>query len=79
MVYQAPLSMGILSPKNTGVGCHALPPPRDIPDSGIEAASLKSPALAEGFFTTSTTWEAPPSSAPTSYKPLQNFKKLTEH
>ena len=30
----------------------------DLPDPGIEAASLKSPALAVGFFTTSTTWEA---------------------
>ena len=38
--------------KNTGVGCHALPPP------GIKLAFLQSPALAGGFFTTSTTWEA---------------------
>ena len=37
--------------KDTGVGCHALLP-------GIEPASLTSPALAGGFFTTSTTWEA---------------------
>ena len=34
------------------------PPPGDIPNSGIEPASLRSPALAGGFFTTSTTWEA---------------------
>ena len=34
------------------------PPPGDLPDSGIEFASLTSPALAGGFFTTSTTWEA---------------------
>ena len=34
-------------------------PPGDLPDSGIEPASLKSPALAWGFFITSTTWEAP--------------------
>ena len=27
-------------------------PPRDLPDPGIEAASLASPALAGGFFTT---------------------------
>ena len=26
--------------------------PRDIPDPGIESASLASPALADGFFTT---------------------------
>ena len=30
----------------------------DLPDPGIEPASLKSPALAVGFFTTSATWEA---------------------
>ena len=34
------------------------PSPGDLPDSGIEPASLMSPALAGGFFTTSTTWEA---------------------
>ena len=37
--------------KNTGVGCPDLLP-------GIELASLTSPALAGGYFTTSTTWEA---------------------
>ena len=36
----------------------ACPPPRDLPDPGIEPASLTSPALAGGFFTTSATWEA---------------------
>ena len=34
------------------------PPLRDLPDPGIEPKSLLSPALAGGFFTTSTTWEA---------------------
>ena len=34
------------------------PPPADLPDPGIEPVSLMSPALAGGFFTTSTTWEA---------------------
>ena len=43
--------------KNTRVGCCALPP-RDLPDPRIEPESLMSPALAGGFFTTSTTWEA---------------------
>ena len=33
------------------------PPPRDLPDPGIEPPSLVSPALAGGFFTTSATWE----------------------
>ena len=33
-------------------------PPGDLPDPGIEPASLLSPALAGGFFPMSTTWEA---------------------
>ena len=33
-------------------------PPGDLPDPGIKATSLISPALAGRFFTTSTTWEA---------------------
>ena len=39
----------------SGLPC---PPPGDLLDPGIEPASLTSPALAGGFFTTSTTWEA---------------------
>ena len=42
--------------KNTGVGCHT--PPGDLPNPGIKSASLLSLALAGGFFTTSTIWEA---------------------
>ena len=34
------------------------PPLGDLPDPGLEPASLTSPALAGGFFTTSTTWKA---------------------
>ena len=33
-------------------------PPGDLPDPGIKLTSLMYPALAGGFFTTSTTWEA---------------------
>ena len=33
------------------------PPPGDLPDSGMEPASLISPALADGFFTTWAAWE----------------------
>ena len=33
------------------------PPPGDLPDPGIKPASLVSPALAGGFFTTSAPWE----------------------
>ena len=36
----------------------SFPPPRDLPDSGIEPASLEFLALAGGFFTGSATWEA---------------------
>ena len=35
------------------------PPPGALSDPGIESASLTSPALAGGFFTTSVTWKAP--------------------
>ena len=34
------------------------PTPGDLPDPGIEPQSLASLALADRFFTTSTTWEA---------------------
>ena len=37
----------------------AFPPPEDLPDPGIEAASHTPPSLSGGFFTTSATWEAP--------------------
>ena len=63
---QASLSVGFSRQEYwTGLPC---PPPGDLPDPGIEPASLMSPALAGGFFTTSTTcmndkyfsgWELP--------------------
>ena len=34
------------------------PPPEDLPEAGIEAASLLSPALAGRCFSTSASWEA---------------------
>ena len=34
------------------------PPPGDIPDPGIEFASLMSPTLAVGFFTASAMWNS---------------------
>ena len=40
----------------SGLPC---PPPGDLPHPGIGLAPLLSLALAGGFFTTSTTWEAP--------------------
>ena len=54
---QVPLSMRFSRQEYwNGLPC---PPPGDRPDPGIEPMSLFSPALAGGFFTTSTTWEAP--------------------
>ena len=38
--------------------CHALLQ-GNLPDPGIEPASLVSPVVAGGFFITSATWEAP--------------------
>ena len=54
--HQAHLSMGY-SRQEFWSGL-PFPPPGDLPDPGIEPASLMSPALAGGFFTSSATWEA---------------------
>ena len=40
----------------SGLPC---PPPGDLPDPGIEATSFMYSVPAGGFFTISTTWEAP--------------------
>ena len=54
---QAPLSMGFGGQEYwSGL---PFPPPGDLLNPGIKPASLMSPALAGGFFTTSATWEAP--------------------
>ena len=37
----------------------SFPSPGGLPNPGIEPASLASPALVGGFFTTNTTWEGP--------------------
>ena len=51
--HQAPLSMRFSRQEYwSGLPC---PPPGDLPDPGIEPASLMSPALAGRSF---TTWEA---------------------
>ena len=57
IAFQAPLSMGF-SREEYWNGL-PFPTPGDLPDPGIKPTSLASPALAGGFFTTSTTWEAP--------------------
>ena len=51
VVRQAPLSMGLSRVEYWGgLPC---PPPRDLPNPGIEPESPVSPTLAGGFFTTS--------------------------
>ena len=50
---QAPLSMGF--PRQEYRGGLLRPPPGDLPNPGIKPKSLKSPALAGKFFTTSST------------------------
>ena len=57
MDHQAPLSMEFSRQDYwNGLPC---PSPGDFPNLRIESVSFKSPALAGGFFITSTTWEAP--------------------
>ena len=64
---QAPLSMGFFRQEYwSGLPC---PLPGDLPDPGIEPASLTSPALAGRFFNTSgASWEA-----------LSTFTRLLTH
>ena len=55
VAHQAAPSMGFLRQEYwSGL---PFPTPGDLPDPGIKPVSLASPALAGGFFTTSTTWE----------------------
>ena len=57
VAHQPPLFMGFCRKEHwSGLSC---PPPGDLPNPGIEPRSLMSPALADVFFTTSATWEAP--------------------
>ena len=52
---QALLSMGFAKQEYwSGLPC---PSPGDLPNPGIEPSSLVSPALADQFFTTITTWK----------------------
>ena len=53
---QTPLSMGFSKQEYwNGLPC---PPPGNFPNPGIEPVSLRSPALAGRFITTTATWEA---------------------
>ena len=55
VTHQAPLSMGFPR-QEIGVGSHALFQ-GDLPDPGIKPTSLMSPALTDGVFANSATWE----------------------
>ena len=57
VAHQAPLSMGFSRQKKWSGLPYLLP--GDFPNPGVKPMSLTSPALAGGFFTTSTTWEVP--------------------
>ena len=52
---ETPLSMGFSRQEHWN--WLSFPLPGDLPNPGIKLASLKSPALTGGFFTTSATWE----------------------
>ena len=56
IAHQPPLSMGFFRQEYwSGL---PFPSSEDLPNPGIEAASLLSPALSGRFFTTSATWKA---------------------
>ena len=56
VAHQAPLSLGFSRQEYwSGLPC---PSPGNLPNPRVEPEFLMSPALAEGFFTTGTTWEA---------------------
>ena len=68
----APLSMGFSRQQYwNGWPC---PPPGDLPDPGIKPTFLTSAALARGFFSTSTTWEALPSVQFSSFQSLSRVR-----
>ena len=54
--HQAPLSTEVF--RNEYWSWLPCPSPGDLSDPGVESASLMPPALAGGFFTATTTWEA---------------------
>ena len=56
VAHQVPLSKGFS--RQRILEWVAMPSSGDLPNPGIEPKFLMSPALADGFFTTSTTWEA---------------------
>ena len=76
VAHQASLSMGFSRQEYwSGLPC---PPPRNLPNPGIEPTSLMSPALAGRFFTTSATWEAI-STTQTKARSLWNSSVIFQH
>ena len=72
---QAPLFMGCSRQEYwSGLPC---PSVGDLPDPRIKLASFMSPALAGGFFTTSTTWGAPLKNGP--HQNSNNNKNLLKN
>ena len=57
VAHQAPLAMEFSRPEYWS--WLPFPTPGDLLNQVIEPTALMSPALADGFFTASTTWEAP--------------------
>ena len=65
-LFATPWTVAYLAPVGEPMGFsrqeywHGLPclPPGDLPGPGVKPMSLRSPALAGRFFTTSATWEA---------------------
>ena len=56
IAHQAPLSMGF--PRQQYRNGWPFPSPGDLPNPGVELTCLLSPALALGFLTMCTVWEA---------------------
>ena len=77
VAHQAPLLMGFFRQEYwSGLPC---PPPGDLPNPGIKPMSFLSPALAAGFATTSTTWEALWVERSPIFIDCQALQKLTAH
>ena len=74
--HQAPQFMGFSRQYWSGLPC---PPPGDLPDSGIKLTSLTSPALAGGFFTTSSTWEVQGSTLSNPFNLITSSKTLSSN
>ena len=73
LAHQAPLFVGFSRQEY----CSGFPclPPGNLPDPGIKPASLRTSALAGGFFITSATWEGPANTILNAKRIQKNFTK----